>query len=165
MIEQLKDVTTTAMNQEEQRSKQLLTKSDYLEKYTTGIFAFINALCVFLMKTSGVCKIYLELLYLVPGILLCVALIFALLAQRISKTLRFPIGSEEAKKLISQFDEENKIITHEQYNMQIINYYSRYVDALNKADNIKAVMLIIAYILIISSIISIVVIMGIIIWI
>lgn len=83
VVDQLLEIAKISSEQERDRTQNLLVKSDYLVKYITATFVFLNAIYVFLLKLDVVKPIWIVLLYVVPGILLCVAMWNAIKAQEL----------------------------------------------------------------------------------
>lgn len=145
MEEKILEITKESYNQEVRRSNSLLTKSDYLVKYITSTFVFINAILVLIMNNKLINPWINVFIYMVSGILLCRSLYLAVRVQILSKGVHFPTGMTLLNDIAKKYNDEKKTTTTQDMDMQIIFYYSRYIEELEVANNMKASILNKAY--------------------
>lgn len=138
MIEKIINITKESYNQELNRSNLLLTKSDYLVKYITSTFVFINALFVFLVSSKLVNTWYLAIMYAISGVLLCRDLYLAVRVQILTKVKFFPTGNTILQDIKSVYEKEKKQITPMKIDIDTVNYYSKFIEELENSNNKKA---------------------------
>ncbi|WP_288222527.1 hypothetical protein [uncultured Clostridium sp.] len=153
IIEKIKSITQVSYEQEIARSKAILTKSDYLIKYITSTFVFMNAALVFLATSKLVSPWILVIVYMISGVVLCYSLYKALKVQILLKGLFFPTGKTIMKDISKQLNENSERITPLELDRDIILYYSNYTEELENSNNNRAKILNSAYKWYLSSII------------
>lgn len=144
MINEIMKISVESYKQEKDRAALLLTKSDYLNKYITATFVFVNAFCAFLLTNSAVSKIAICIVYPLIGMFLCISLFLSTKAQVLLKGKFFPTGMdiwEGMKKEAEQGTEKNELSLR----LDSIIYYNEYTKALEEANNSKAKILNWAY--------------------
>lgn len=145
MIERILNITKESYTQELNRSNVLLKKSDYLIKYITSTFVFINALFVFLLNNQLIDTLGLAISYAISGILLCRDLYLAVRVQNLTKVKFFPTGNTILQDIKSNHQKEGKKITPMNLDVDTVNYYSEFTEALENSNNKKAEILNKAY--------------------
>lgn len=130
LLSKILDISKESYNQEINRSNNLLTKSDYLIKYISATFVFINAIFVFLATNRVLNLFILAGVYLIISEILCWSLFLAVRAQVLKKALYFPTGNTVIDEIKDEWNSdgiENNEIT---LTNKTINYYSDFVNIL-----------------------------------
>lgn len=141
VVDQLLEIAKISSEQERDRTQNLLVKSDYLVKYITATFVFLNAIYVFLLKLDVVKPIWIVLLYVVPGILLCVAMWKAIKAQELVDVKFFPTGSDVIQGMVNRWKKTQEETSAQSLKLDKISYYREYTDSLKTANDAKAMVL------------------------
>lgn len=138
VVDQLLEIAKISSEQERDRAQNLLVKSDYLVKYITATFVFLNAICAFLLKLELTKPIWVVLLYVIPGILLCLAMWKAIKAQELVDVKFFPTGSDVIKGMVDRWNQTQEETSAKSLKLDKISYYREYTDSLKKANDAKA---------------------------
>lgn len=156
IIAEILDTTIISYKQETERSNLLLTKSDYLVKYITSTFVFLNAISVLMITNNMINKMIIVFMYLIVGVALCMALVKAVSAQILLKGKYFPTAGDILNGIVEkgEFDDDKikkKLIKDK------LGYYTQYTKELESANNERAKKINIAYKIYIGGVVGIVV--------
>lgn len=143
VLERTLDIVKESYNQENNRAKALLTKSDYIIKYITSTFVFVNAMVLILINNKMVNLVILVILYFIVGAMLCFSLYNAVKAQALLDVAYFPTGDTILKDLAKLDNEQENLSIY--LSRDIISYYSQYIEKLEEANNKRAKILKQAY--------------------
>jgi hypothetical protein len=155
MLIEITKVAQESYKQEKDRASLLLTKSDYIIKYVTATFVFINALCALLIANKVVPLTLVCILYLIVGILLCISLSLSIKAQLLVKGEYFPTGVDILSEMKQNYDKNGHEKSLVDLKFDTLKYLDKYTKALEAANNDKAKTLNKAYRAYLSGIISI----------
>lgn len=145
IFDEILRVTIKSYDQETNRSSLLLTKSDYLIKYITATFVFINAISAFLIANKVISSCVIVIGNIAIGAILCFSLYFAVNVQLFVRGNYFPTGMEIFRAIKNKYNADKIEKTPLDLRMDTIKYYSDYIDNLEKSNNKKAEMLNSAY--------------------
>ncbi len=141
-LDKILEVSKTSYDQESERNKQLLTKSDYLIKYISAIFIFINIFLPLAFQNKIVNLKVLVFMYIFVCIPVLICLFFCIRAQVLRSCSFFPTGKEtilEMKKNSQDFNSEIKIKNKH------ISYFSSSTKSLEESNNTRSELLKKAY--------------------
>jgi energy-coupling factor transporter transmembrane protein EcfT len=150
LLEKVLQISKVSYGQEVDRSKQLLAKSDYLIKYLSTIFVFVNIFLPLAFKYNIINLKVLAFIYFAISVPLIFSLFLSIKSQRLRLGMFFPTGKyllEEMKRNQDKFNTEIKM-----KNKSIL-YYSTSTETLQKTNDERAKNLKAAYTSYFSSII------------
>lgn len=127
IVDKIIDIAKISYDQELDRHKQLLNKSDKLIKYISAIFAIINIIFPMTLKYSYIDKRGLLILYFIINIPLILSLYWCIKVQKLRDVNFFPTGDTIIAQLKTKFMEFN---TLNKMKNKIISYYSKSTDSL-----------------------------------
>lgn len=137
LIEIIK-VAQESYKQEQDRALLLLNKSDYIIKYVTATFVFVNALCALLITNKVIPLTIVCILYLIVGISLCVSLSLSIKAQLLVKGKFFPTGVDILEGMNKEYQTSGLEKSLSDLKFDTIKYYDEYTKSLEGANNDKA---------------------------
>ena len=158
MIVEITNVAIESYKQEQNRESILLTKSDYVIKYITATFVFVNAICALLITNEVIPTIIVCVMYFIVGASLCVSLAYSIRAQLLVKGEFFPTGVDVLNGMQEEYKKNGTEKSVCDLKMDTIKYYDNYTKTLQKANDDKAKKLKIAYRIYLNSVICIMVI-------
>lgn len=132
ILERILKISKTSYEQEVDREKQLLTKSDYLIKYISVIFGFINIFLPLIFKYEVINLYILIIMYVITTIPLIITLYYSIKSQSLKKAVFFPTGKSMLEKLkteMNNYCRDDKLINKE------ILYYSNSTEELQKSND------------------------------
>lgn len=131
ILDKIIDVAKISYDQELDRHRQLLNKSDNLIKYISAIFAIINIIFPMALKYNYVDKGGLLIIYFIINIPLILSLYWCIKVQKLKDVIFFPTGDAVIMQLKTRFTEFN---TLNKMKNKIISYYSKSTDSLFSAN-------------------------------
>lgn len=123
------DMSERAYNQEINREKTIITKTDYLFKWLTIIIAIFNIIIPIVVSSTGL-NIHDDIfvrLYISIMIVLLLAIVLTIIISLPKKIKRYPMGSEFLKEINKNPDKYKDVISTKYYNIlyidtMVINY-------------------------------------------
>lgn len=140
IIDEALEMSKTSYNQENERSKQLLNKSDYLIKYISAIFIFVNIFLPLAFSNSIINLVALSIMYFLISAPLIFSLFYAVRAQILKPGDFFPLGEKILLKIKNR--EYKKLF---KIRSRHIMYYSKSTEKLQSSNDDRAKLLKKAY--------------------
>lgn len=142
MLDKTLEISRISYEQESDRNKQLLNKSDYVIKYISTIIIFVNIFFPILFANKVIKIKILILIYLFISFPLIASLFYSIRSQILKKVEFFPTGDVILKKIKSK---EKNFENDIEIQNRIIIYYSRSTKRLQATNDKKAKLLKTAY--------------------
>lgn len=142
MLDKVLEISKVSYEQENDRSKQLLNKSDFLIKYISSITIFVNIFLPLAFTNKIINLTVLILIYFVISIPLILSLFFAIRVQILKPVKFFPLG----KRVIDEIkNNRNAWNTTLKIKNRFILYYSSSTEELQVSNDHRAKILKVAY--------------------
>ena len=142
MFDKVLEIAKVSYDQENDRSKQLLNKSDYLIKYISTITIFVNIFLPLAFTNKVIDLKILIVMYVIISVPLILSLFFSIRAQILKPGKFFPTGKtvlQEIKKNKNDLNSALKIKN------RFILYYSSSTEELQSSNDDRARILKFAY--------------------
>ena len=154
MLDKVLEISKISYDQENDRSKQLLNKSDFLIKYISTISIFVNIFLPLAFTNKIINLTILILMYFIISIPLISSLFYSIRVQILKPGKFFPTGKRILEEIKNNGDSLNSDI---KIKNRFIMYYSSSTEVLQKSNDKRAKILKTAYWQYVTSIIILVV--------
>lgn len=142
ILDEVLDISKVSYDQENDRSRQLLTKSDYLIKYIFAITIFVNIFLPLAFANKIINLTALILMYVFISIPLILSLFFSIRVQILKPGKFFPVGKRVLEEIKNSGDALNSDL---KIKNRFILYYSSSTNELQESNDTRAKILKTAY--------------------
>lgn len=141
MLDKVLEISKVSYDQENDRSKQLLNKSDFLIKYISAITIFVNIFLPLAFANKIINLTILILMYFSISIFLISSLFFSIRVQILKPGKFLPTG----KRVLEEIKNNNGLHSDLNIKNRFIMYYSSSTEALQESNDDRAKILKSAY--------------------